>query len=124
MARIDALIAQIADKSLRQKLLAALADMKRRQRFGLVFEEHIPETTALVHFPVQVGASVQRRNDLSGRHLYQVKTVTKNKATIEHGDGVEETASTSDLMVVKRFGDPIFPALTSLGAVRRGPDDK
>jgi adenine-specific DNA-methyltransferase len=124
MARIDDLIAQIADKSLRQKLLAALADMKRRQRFGLVFEEHIPETTALVHFPVQVGASVQRRNDLSGRHLYQVKTVTKSKATIEHGDGVEETASTSDLMVVKRFGDPIFPALTSLGAVRRGPDDK
>jgi adenine-specific DNA-methyltransferase len=27
-------------------------------------------------------------------------------------------------MVVKRFGDPIFPALTSLGSIERGPADK
>ena len=63
MARIDDLIAQITDKQLRQRLEAALSDMKRRQRFGLVFEEHIPETTTLLHFPVQVGASVQKRSD-------------------------------------------------------------
>jgi adenine-specific DNA-methyltransferase len=57
MARIDDLIAQISDKLLRQRLESALSDMKRRQRFGLVFEEHIPETTTLLGFPVYVGAA-------------------------------------------------------------------
>ena len=65
MARIDDLLTQITDKSLRQKLQAALTDMKRRQRFGLVFEEHVPETSALIHFPVTVGAVVQRRSDVN-----------------------------------------------------------
>lgn len=29
-----------------------------------------------------------------------------------------------DLLVVKRFGEPIYPALTSLGAVQRAENDK
>lgn len=126
MARIDDLIGQIADKQLRQRLGAALADMKRRQRFGLVFEEHIPETAALLNFPVQEGASVQRRDDRDGHQLYQVKSVSSSgRATLEpEGGGSEEAVSVTELMVVKRFGDPIFPALTSLGSIRRGPKDK
>ena len=126
MARIDDLITQITDKQLRQRLEAALSDMKRRQRFGLVFEEHVPETTTLLHFPVQVGASVQRRSDKDGKQLYQVKTVTsKGRATIEpEGGGADETVATTELMVVKRFGDPIFPALTSVGSIKRGPVGK
>ena len=126
MARIDDLIAQITDKQLRQRLEAALSDMKRRQRFGLVFEEHIPETTTLLHFPVQVGASVQKRSDKDDKQLYQVKTVTsKGRAKIEpEGGGAEETFATTELMVVKRFGDPIFPALTSVGSIKRGPVEK
>jgi adenine-specific DNA-methyltransferase len=126
MARIDDLFTQIPDKVLRQKLEAAWADMKRRQRFGLVFEEHVPETTTLVGFPVAVGARVQRRNDPEGKKLYLVKAVnSRGKVTIEPESGGDvEYAATKDLMVVKRFGDPIFPALTSLGSVRCGPEDK
>ena len=126
MARIDDLITQITDKQLRQRLEAALSDMKRHQRFGLVFEEHIPETTTLLHFPVQVGASVQRKSDKDGKQLYQVKAVTsKGRAKIEpEGGGAEETVATTELMVVKRFGEPIFPALTSVGSIKRGPVDK
>ena len=112
MARIDDLITQITDKQLRQRLEAALSDMKRHQRFGLVFEEHIPETTTLLHFPVQVGASVQKKSDKDGKQLYQVKAVTsKGRAKIEpEGGDAEETVATTELMAVKRFGDPIFPA--------------
>src|SRR5205085_12314317 len=108
MARIDDLIAQIADKALRLKLETALADMKRRQRFGLVFEEHVPETTALVGFPIQVGAAVQRRSDPEGRQIYAVNGVTaRGRATIEpEGGGAVEQATASELMVVKRFGAP------------------
>lgn len=126
MGRIDDIIAQVSDKVLRQRLGAALTDMKRHQRFGLVFEEHVPETTTLVEFPVQVGASVQRRSDKEGKIVYLVRSVTsKGKVTIEpEGGGIEESVSINDLMVVKRFGDPIFPAFTSVGAIRRGTDGK
>jgi adenine-specific DNA-methyltransferase len=126
MARIDDLLTQITDKSLRQKLQAALTDMKRRQRFGLVFEEHVPETSALIHFPVTLGAAVQRRSDVNGGKLYQVKAcASRSKVTLEpEGGGAEETVPIEELMVVKRFGDPIFPALTSLGSVVNGPKDK
>jgi len=124
MARIDDLVAQVPDKLLRQRLQSALADMKKRQRFGLVYEEHVPETTTLLQFPVQVGATVQRRSDLSGR-LYQVKSLTSRTARVEpEAGGEEEAIPLKDLLVVKRFGDPIFPTLTSLGAVRRGTEDK
>ncbi len=126
MARLDDLITQIADKALRQKLESALVDMKRRQRFGLVFEEHIPETSSLLHFPVVPGATVQLRSDLEGANLYQVKSVNgRGKATmVAEGGTEEETAPVKDLMVVKRFGEPIFPALTSVGSLQRGPADK
>lgn len=123
MARLDDLISQIADKQLRQRLEAALSDMKRRQRFGLVFEEHIPETTSLLRFPVSVGATVQRASDIRGEQLYLVKQLSsRGSALLEPaGGGPEEQESIKNLLVVKRFGDPIFPTLTSIGAVRRGP---
>jgi adenine-specific DNA-methyltransferase len=126
MARIDDLVTQIPDKSLRLKLEAALTDMKRRQRFGLVYEEHVPETSTLLHFPVTVGATVQHRTDSDGGRLYQVKAITaRGKVTIEPENGGEpETVATKELMVVKRFGDPIFPALTPLGSVERGGKNK
>lgn len=125
MARIDDLISQVPDKLLKQKLAAALADMKRRQRFGLVYEEHVPETTALLNFPVHLGATVQRRADGDGGALYQVTGLTRRTATIvPESGGSQQRVPSTDLLVVKRFGDPIFPALTAVGATRQGPADK
>lgn len=122
MARLDDIAAQVKDAALRKKLQDAIADLKRRQRFGLVFEEHIPETTALLGLPVQIGATVQRREDLGGNTLYRVAAVSgRGRATVESlADGSTETVSTRNLLVVKRFGDPIYPALTSVGVLRRG----
>lgn len=122
MARIDDLITQITDKNLRQKMESALADMKRRQRFGLVFEEHVPETSVLLQFPVTPGATVQRRSDHDGSNLYRVRSVSANKVNIDpEKGGPTESVAIKDVMVVKRFGDPIFPALTSVGVVKHGP---
>jgi adenine-specific DNA-methyltransferase len=126
MARLDDLVKQVADKDLRQRLERALADFKKRQRYGLVFEEHIPETSTLLNLPVVVGATVQRRNDPDGSTLYQVKSLgNRGTAQIEpEAGGPVETIKVKDLMVVKRFGDPIFPALNSVGSVECGPKDK
>lgn len=123
MARIDDLIAQLSDKALRLKIEGALADMRKRQRFGLVFEEHVPETSSLLGLPVTVGATVQRRADTEGKSLYQVTALlSRGRAKLEPEDGGSpETEAVKELLVVKRFGDPIFPALTSLGGIHNGP---
>jgi adenine-specific DNA-methyltransferase len=104
----------------------ALADMKRRQRFGLVYEEHVPEMTTLNGLPVQLGSLVQRRNNPSVKTLFQVTAIMPNdEAKVEPiGGGEPQTVSARDLVVVKQFGEPIYPALTPLGAVRRGGDAK
>lgn len=126
MARLEDLAAEVKDPALRQKLQGAIADLKRKQRFGLVFEEHIPETTALFGLSIQVGATVQRRDEGNASALYRVTAQNgKGKATIEPAEGGAAVAIPSkDLLVVKRFGDPIYPALTSLGSIRRGSADK
>jgi adenine-specific DNA-methyltransferase len=125
MARIDDLVSQIADKGLKEQLESALADIRRRQRFGLVFEEHIPETASLPNFPIQVGTLVQEKRDLEGKRLYTVRGIEKAGAVIEpEGGGEKRTVPLVSVTAVKRFGDAIFPSLTSVGVVRRGPPEK
>src|SRR5665213_1393497 len=104
MALVDDLVAQIGDRALRQRLDAALTDLKHKSRFGLVFEEHIPETVALTGLPVQVGLLVQRRNDLSAKVLYRVIELNADgRASIEAlQDGARTALPVADLLPVKR----------------------
>ncbi len=104
---------------------AALAEMKRRQRFGLVYEDHIPETTVLHGLPIQNGSLVQRRDDPQAKTLYRVTaTDPQGQATVEPTDGgAPEQVPLGDLLAVKRFGEPMYPALTPLGSIRRDGED-
>ena len=47
MAAIHDLIAQIGDERLRERLSAEWARATRERKFGLVFEEHLPELLPL-----------------------------------------------------------------------------
>jgi adenine-specific DNA-methyltransferase len=125
MARLDDLVAQVADPPLKRQMETALREMKRRQRFGLVFEQHIPETTALHGLPIQAGSLVQRRDEPQAKILYRVRATTpQGQATVKPSNGGEpEQILVGDLLVAKRFGEPMYPALTPLGSVRRGGDD-
>lgn len=123
MAVLDELVSQVPTRTLRDRLQKAVGDLRKRQKFGLVFEEHIPETTAIYGLPIHVGALVQRRQDLDGRLLFRVARLSQGgkQAAIVGSEGEEETAAAKDLLVVKRFGEPMYAALTPLGAIRRGP---
>jgi len=76
MARLDDLVAQVADLPLKREMEAALREMKRRQRFGLVFEKHIPETTVLHALPIHAGPLVERRHNLQAKMLYWFTATT------------------------------------------------
>src|SRR5215211_369473 len=121
MGRIDDLVSEVKDERLHKELRAALSEIKRYQRFGIVFEEHIPETT-LLDLPIQINSLVQRRDDERGS-LWRVKSFTDNNARVfitALGDTKVEIVSVRYLLVVKRFGEPIYPALSSQGAIKRG----
>ena len=55
MAAINDLIRQIEDKNLRDRLQQEVARLSKQKKFGLVFEDHIPECTPLYGVAVRNG---------------------------------------------------------------------
>lgn len=123
MAHLDDLISQVDDATLRTEMQAALSALKKRQRFGLVYEDHLPEWTVLAGLPVKPGAFVQRKDGAAGQ-TYAVRSVKGTTATVETGDGETEEMDVEDLFVAKRFGEPIYPVLTPLGHLHNGDADR
>lgn len=122
MAHIDALIEKVSDAALRDALREQVDTILHRRSFGLVFQEHKPETVELPHYRVRRGCKVRRRGDASGG-LYRVNRVsegTANLSPVEPIDHPHSSADVSDLVVVREFGEAIYPGLRSLGAVSRG----
>lgn len=53
MAAINDLIAQIENPELRARIQAEVDRMNKQKKFGLVFEEHLPECTLFMTFPLR-----------------------------------------------------------------------
>ena len=130
MAQIEELVAQIADEHLRKAIAAEVRELKRTKKFGLVFEEHLPETVRLPNLPITESELVTRKTD-RGNQLWRVKSIRRGVATLEtaiegHATAAvtKEEAPVDQLVVVRRFGDPIYPMLTPVDHVERGGPEK
>ena len=53
MAAIHDLLAQVQDEALRARLEQEINRLTKQKKFGLVFEEHLPECTPLYDVPVK-----------------------------------------------------------------------
>ena len=123
MAKIEDLIAQIPGERLRSALAAEVKSLKRTKQFGLVFEEHLPETVRLPRLTVKPGELVALKRE-TGNQLWRVKKIIhKNiaicEAAVADGPSPEQTNKefpVADLVVVRNFGDPIYPALCAGGS--------
>lgn len=126
MAKIEDLIDEIADPPLRERIAGEVRELKRTKRFGLVFEEHIPETVSLYGLPLREGLVVQNRTTPDDLTEFRVIRVEDGKATVvpKGANGPETRIDVEDLLVVKRFHEQIFPGLTPVGSVRRGGADQ
>lgn len=120
MSAIHDLIAQIEDKRLRERLLREVKSLSENKKFGLVFEEHLPELTP-------VWSATAKKGDLvvcKGAPLadtWLVKKVIKGEAHCHRPEGEESREiKLSELVVVRQFGDPIFPSLVPIDAVENG----
>lgn len=130
MAKIEDLIGQIPNERLRKAVAGEVKALKKTKKFGLVFEEHLPETVRLPRLPVRKGELVALKSE-AGNRLWRVKNITKGTAKCERSlagspsrdKSIEEFPAT-DLVVVRSFGDPIYPALVPIDRVQRGGPDK
>lgn len=123
MAAIDDLISQVEDKALRKRLREEADRLTKEKKFGLVFEEHLPELTPIYDAPIKRGSEVARRNQTLS-DTWRVLSVVKGKALCHNpASGEQQQIPVNELVVVRRFGEPIYPALTPLDAVQNGPAD-
>jgi adenine-specific DNA-methyltransferase len=120
MARIEDLIKNIADPALRKQIAAEVAELKKARRFGLVFEGHLPETMVLPGLPVNPGARVQKKGEMGTFYKVTASVNAKKVTIVPESGGVEETLERADLLIVKRFGEPMYPALVAVDSVWRG----
>jgi adenine-specific DNA-methyltransferase len=122
MAQLEDLIKEIADPRLRSQVAAEVSKLKARKKFGLVFEQHLPEIAQLPGLPIKPGARVAKLRDKGAGFFIVVAAISTRRVSIvpERG-GPEEVAATDDLVVVKRFGEPMYPALVPVERVTRAP---
>jgi adenine-specific DNA-methyltransferase len=129
MAAIHDLLKQIPDNRLRERIAREWDAATKHKKFGLVYERHLPEL-------VPLWSALPRRGDLvalrAGKltDTWRVRRVEGASANLlrrslsSEREGATEQASVpvAELVVVKQFGEPVFPTLTPLDAVRNGPE--
>lgn len=135
MATLNDLVGQIENAALRERIEEEIRRVSKQKKFGLVFEEHVPECTPLWEIPVKRGALVARK-DGKMNDVWRVAKVDGDKALCVRDFNAEtqrrgvrgevEPASAiefdvHDLVVVAKFGEPIYPYLKPLGAVTNAP---
>ena len=58
MALLQDLIQQSDDPALKERILQEINILLKQKKFGLVFEEHLPECTPLYDVPIRAGSKV------------------------------------------------------------------
>ena len=127
MAAINDLIARIQDPDLRQRIDKEVKELTKQKKFGLVFENHVPEMTLLYDYPISRGCKVIRKSDdnkkLSEDILWEVKKVSKDIAFCMHTITKEEQQiNVKDLICVAKNGEPIYPCLKYMDSIQNAPD--
>lgn len=124
MAVIDELINQINDVELRNRIQKEVKKMSKQKKFGLVYEEHIPECTPLYDVPIKRNSLVAKK-DGKINEVYRVKKLDNNIAFCEKKGTNEneiEEFCVDELISVAEFGEPIYPCLKYIDSVENAPD--
>lgn len=122
MAALTDLINQVEDKTLRERLLQGAARLSKQKKFGLVFEEHIPERTPLYGMSIIRGSTVAKKTG-SINDIYRVTRIDGEEVLcFDVTTGETETVALSELVLVAQFGEPIYPTLQHMDTVENAPD--
>ena len=122
MAILDELITQIENPDLRARIAAEVEKLAKQKKFGLVFEEHLPECTPLWDIPVKKGCKVAlKTGNISD--FYTVLKLKDGKVKCLNKDKSATTEfNVDELVTVAEFGEPIYPYLKPIDTVCNAPN--
>lgn len=124
MAAINEYIQQIDDPALRQRIQEEVDKLTKQKKFGLVFEEHLPERTPLYDLPIKKGSRVALKAGEISNVYTVINSIIDGKAVCFNKDSCEtQTFPIEDLVCVAEFGEPIYPYLKPIDSVCNAPDD-
>lgn len=123
MSVLSDLIEKVKDPDLRARLSEEVARMQKQKKFGLVFEEHLPEATPLYEASINVGSLVSLR-DKEFKEFFRVKQIKGETLICEREDDSHERVelNKNEVVAVALFGQPIYPCLKPMDAVKNAPD--
>lgn len=122
MAILDELVTQIENPDLRARIAAEVEKLAKQKKFGLVFEEHLPECTPLWDIPVKKGSKAAlKAGQVSD--FYTVLKIENGIATCLNKDkSATAEFAVDELVSVAEFGEPIYPYLKPLDTVCNAPN--
>ena len=120
---LDQLIGQVPDEMLRHRLAHEIDLLRGSRRFGMVFDRHLPESVRLVDYPIRrKGLRVALRDESTGQ-TWKVLRFTDRTCDVAVLDGDGGARHVSELVVVREFGEPIYPGLKSVERHPNGHED-
>lgn len=118
---LDNAISQISDEGLRARIAREVELLRGSRRFGLVFDRHLPEAVRLPDHPIRKGITVARRDEaLTGTWTVLGFSDRTRRTAVLDGDGGD--VPVDQLVVVREFGEEIYPGLTSVERISNGPN--
>lgn len=122
MAAIHDLLAQVQDVALRDRLEQEINRMSKSKKFGLVFEEHLPECTPLYDIPIKRGSTVAKKTGHVSE-MYEVIAIKDGIVTCVHKTlNKMEDIPINELVAVAEFGEPIYPCLKLIDSICNAPE--
>lgn len=122
MALLQELIKQIDDETLRQRIMMEVGKLTKQKKFGLVFEEHLPECTPLYDMEIRRDSKAALKNGQIS-DIYIVNSIDGDKAICEHKiDHTQAEFALDELVAIAEFGEPIYPYLKPIDAVCNAPN--
>ncbi len=96
----------------------------KQKKFGLVFEDHLPESTLLQGLEVRVGLTVTYKSEPLKKRFY-VKSIKNQVAECVLLDDTSSTYNipVGDLVPFATFGEPIYPYLQIQDTISTAPDN-
>lgn len=122
MAAINDLLRQVSDPVLRGRLEEEIDRLSKNKKFGLVFEEHIPECTPLYGVGIRAGSAVARKTGQISDVYVVLQLDEKTAKCYNKVTGETVGIPVDDLVAIAQFGEPIFPMLQSVDSIQNAPD--
>jgi adenine-specific DNA-methyltransferase len=110
MAAVHELLRQVNDPALRERLEQEIDRLTANKKFGLVFEEHLPECTPLYGAHIKRGSTVAKRTGKLN-DIYIVLKIDGDNVLCRNRSGEMENLQTDEIVAIAEFGAPIFPTL-------------